>query len=755
MSDVLKDNSNIRMDDDDLDGAEEETPPPVTHLQPKRSKNRRRRRSSARFLKLDLNGDDEDDEVPTMSSAKLGEVYQNAIRMNAENKINAANSWNLNLIDHLDRFVSNSSNTTTNTTSTMTRATPNETQESDGINFTKASCTLDASVKIYSYRVDDVHLTSYKVLANLNRTETREKGNKENNSNSTTSTSAASATRAERRKPTEVETIEQNLANINMTKLDEAFDIDPLFHKMSMAFDEGGAKGLLLANLGVSLQGCNIVFDSTLEEHGSEEGKDSSVDDKPTMTDVASLVQKLESTSAGQPIHLLPLVPQLAPLRDEYAQLHQEGFVEKNAPPTKRYAAPQEEEIEADRSIHLEAIERSRASQADVGRSLMAQEDSSSTIDDVSGPVDFGAGNDFGDDDDNDYVGSSESIHDGDHRFSSSSFQSTFEASQPPSQATVLLDAIANGDISGSQSNYECFSQKALDKIQDIHNGSNAWAGASHWKKTASTNIKKTSTGKGKKKSTTRKKTKKKSAELINLWEPVKNLDDLLRKPPKGRKGQDPLQLSKAMINKYSKNSNLLPVDLGLTVDDLSSFFFLPNAKLSAAGEGVSDDQKQVGFSGVDTSFGGNDVSYGDDEGPGFDFGGGNGSDSDSIIPELEGVRKVQKVQVGYATVAKKVDVKRLKHDLWEELERTFEERKKKQQQPIEQEEAQTSDVSIEEAVEPAPLSFQDTVKEMQSSQTQSDVTLPFYFICVLHLANEKGLALESTGLEDFIIRAS
>ena len=36
------------------------------------------------------------------------------------------------------------------------------------VNFTKASCTLDASVKIYSYRVDDVHLTSYKVLANLN-----------------------------------------------------------------------------------------------------------------------------------------------------------------------------------------------------------------------------------------------------------------------------------------------------------------------------------------------------------------------------------------------------------------------------------------------------------------------------------------------------------------------------------------------------------------------------------------------------------
>ena len=36
---------------------------------------------------------------------------------------------------------------------------------------TFSSCTLDASVKIYGYRVDDVHLTSYKVLHNLNRTD--------------------------------------------------------------------------------------------------------------------------------------------------------------------------------------------------------------------------------------------------------------------------------------------------------------------------------------------------------------------------------------------------------------------------------------------------------------------------------------------------------------------------------------------------------------------------------------------------------
>jgi hypothetical protein len=34
--------------------------------------------------------------------------------------------------------------------------------------------------------------------------------------------------------------------------------------------------------------------------------------------------------------------------------------------------------------------------------------------------------------------------------------------------------------------------------------------------------------------------------------------------------------------------------------------------------------------------------------------------------------------------------------------------------------------------------SFQDLVCDISSGQRQKDVTLPFYFICLLHLANEK-----------------
>lgn len=40
-----------------------------------------------------------------------------------------------------------------------------------------------------------------------------------------------------------------------------AFAVDPLYHQMSGQFDEGGAKGLLLSNLG-TYSGCHILFDS-------------------------------------------------------------------------------------------------------------------------------------------------------------------------------------------------------------------------------------------------------------------------------------------------------------------------------------------------------------------------------------------------------------------------------------------------------------------------------------------------------------
>ena len=113
-------------------------------------------------------------------------MYSKAIQLNAANKINAVNSWGLNIIDKMDKFLGDDDVDVDGTSASpidveddvVDKESPAEeggNSISNGqkkrVNFTKASCTIDACVKIYSYRVDDAHLTSYKVLANLNRTD--------------------------------------------------------------------------------------------------------------------------------------------------------------------------------------------------------------------------------------------------------------------------------------------------------------------------------------------------------------------------------------------------------------------------------------------------------------------------------------------------------------------------------------------------------------------------------------------------------
>lgn len=163
--------------------------PPRPSLIPRKaltaSAKRRRRRSSVGFLQLGgrPSMSSMEPQQPKQSEGNLSELYQKAIRMNAENKINVGNSWNLQLIENIDKFlemdeededVEEVAATPKNAGAESSPPKASSTIKKR-VNFTKASCTLDASVKIYSYRVDDVHLTSYKVLANLNRTDNKKK----------------------------------------------------------------------------------------------------------------------------------------------------------------------------------------------------------------------------------------------------------------------------------------------------------------------------------------------------------------------------------------------------------------------------------------------------------------------------------------------------------------------------------------------------------------------------------------------------
>ena len=140
-------------------------------------------------------------------------------------------------------------------------------------NFQVASCTLDASVKIYSYRVDSVHSEAYKVLGGLNRgeagklmleNEERVEGGEEDGNASTLEEKKEKQVLRKRKKATAGSTLfdEENMKAMNIKSFDMEFDIDPLFQKTSACFDEGGAKGLLLNHLSV-FDGCKLIFDSS------------------------------------------------------------------------------------------------------------------------------------------------------------------------------------------------------------------------------------------------------------------------------------------------------------------------------------------------------------------------------------------------------------------------------------------------------------------------------------------------------------
>jgi len=100
-----------------------------------------------------LNQHLEDSRKKSLSNEELSELYSNCIKLCTENRINQKNTWDLNLIEYIEDVI--------------------EVQQEDGnaTNFQTASCTLDASVKIYACRVDSVHMEMFKVLGGLNRTE--------------------------------------------------------------------------------------------------------------------------------------------------------------------------------------------------------------------------------------------------------------------------------------------------------------------------------------------------------------------------------------------------------------------------------------------------------------------------------------------------------------------------------------------------------------------------------------------------------
>ncbi|KAI9349466.1 condensin complex subunit 2/barren [Zopfochytrium polystomum] len=163
--------------------------------------------------------------------------YEEWMKLVADRKINASNTWNLGLIDHFHEgeFL----------------------RDGDSINFQKASGTLDGCVVIYSSRVDSVDSETRALLNGL-----FDSGKGDDADSNDEDGHSGDEVKKKRQAGRVGATLEKDPTALDIKKIDREYLIDPLFKKTSADFDEGSASGLLLNHLSMSSEG-RIVFDAS------------------------------------------------------------------------------------------------------------------------------------------------------------------------------------------------------------------------------------------------------------------------------------------------------------------------------------------------------------------------------------------------------------------------------------------------------------------------------------------------------------
>lgn len=128
---------------------------------------------------------------------------------------------------------------------------PNLLDKNEESSWQKASASLDASAKIYGYRVDSVHSETFKFLGGLSRAEAKEgdedaEGKKERRDKTH---HGKHVRNIQIMNQNGYSTLEKDHKKLDLVKYDLEFEVDPLFKSMTAKFNEGNAKGLLLNNL--------------------------------------------------------------------------------------------------------------------------------------------------------------------------------------------------------------------------------------------------------------------------------------------------------------------------------------------------------------------------------------------------------------------------------------------------------------------------------------------------------------------------
>ncbi|KAI9748971.1 MAG: hypothetical protein M1835_001667 [Candelina submexicana] len=707
--------------------------------------------------------------------------FEEWMKMATDNKINATNSWNFALIDYFHDM--------------------SLLKEGDGVNFQKASCTLDGCVKIYTSRVDSVATETGKLLSGLadggskKRRCGDEEGDEGEEGEEEIEGEDGVKKRIKKRAQRSSEaTLAPSFAPLQLKKFELEFSVDPLFKKASADFDEGGAKGLLLNHLAIDAQG-RIVFDSS--------------DDAGDATAEGENRRRKSGTTDGE---------------------HEASARERT--PTENGEQPEERDLDIDvEALGLKYFpDLDLLDEQDICPSLKnldlgdpagsldipflkapedrrQEKDQPRTVADSSG-IFIDDENPAGFDDDDGILGGFNipadtgfgkggeawardaaiepqmRVHDGGYGNDGG------EARTDEGMDVGALD-VGNGDYvvslkhdraEGGHEDILSYFDQALRKN---------WAGPEHWRIRKMKDINKPS-------APATSKRKEKEPFEIDFTSPLDPaLAELIFTPASSTAA---ISLPKAQWK--SKTRNLLPDDKHFNSRSLLRLFLKPKARMGTRRPGGSkahsNKVEEIPEGEMDEAFwarkqdpaaidneegpqGDYDANFFQDDGLAIPGGVPDDDDEDfadareNFSPGVDGIvgtadgiaevlaasqegafgsqlvtqsRRLRPEYVQYARVAKKVDVRRLKEEMWRGIGLEDETPAQIPSKPPE--------ASIPKP-EDAPLKFTSVMNNLQSvypKQAMADISTSYCFICLLHLANEKGLELgNDEGLEELSIR--
>lgn len=590
------------------------------------------------------------------------DLLQNCIKLASENKINQRNTWELSLIDHLSDII---------------KVDDDDTET----NFQKASCTLEAGVKIYSLRVDSVHTEAYKVLGGINRTGTgdqNDNGNGEEGENGVTDEDQSDGKKNFQKISDPSSTLEPSFESLNVKKFDVAFTVDPLYHQTSAQFDEGGAKGLLLNTLGV-YNDCRIVFDSwdipgKSIKSGFAQNKESfeTINISFIKDCIEQMVMDLQTKR-----EISPTLKEILRLFDDpYRNSAEAILTMQNEDETLDSSLDNQESLDEEVGMD-EAFDVSPQDFECNGTGGVLKDDGLNSLDSVSGGA---------------------------------------VTSEWPDN-----EEMGYGELE-LEYNKDLLSEKTIDYLflgMGVSSRSNAWAGPDHWKYRRVKDVQQSSDV-GNEASSNDNKLKRRKREPFSI--------DFLNRPDTetGSAFAPPKnQRSLLLPQSSSSGKTTLPEDCHYQPEGLVKLFLLPSVMcIGRHGRKVSDDSIENSNSFEPSGTWGNEDGFE----PNWDDAQGDIEEEFSNVKMVAQPRKVQKIQVDYDKTSKQVDVHVLKKTLWGSMQDFW----------------RASEMEHDEKPETI-MSFKGLLSSLPPdcpAAAPEDISVHLCFICLLHLANEHCLSI-------------